>query len=292
MIILQIILSGIVSGSLYSLFALGLVMIFKATKVANFAQGEMMTISGYMALLFLHLTQGLGVVAFLLAILFTCVVGLIIERIAYRPLIKAPVISIVIATLGISITLKGGMRVIWGPHVHPFPPINIFGSVPINIRGLIITPHNLFVIFITSVLMMLLFCFFKYLKIGKAMRAVAQDQEASSLMGIGVKKYFSLTWTMSSGLGAIAGVLIASLIYLEPDMGNVLLIKAFAAAILGGFVSLPGTVVGGLMLGILETLVGFYISTKLVSVTAFMVLILVLFFKPEGLFGVYGSKKV
>jgi len=290
--ILQLILNGIASGSLYSLFALGIVMIYKATNVANFAQGEMMTIAGYMTLLFLYLIQGLGIIAFLLGILCTCAVGLIIERIAYRPLIKAPIISIVIATLGVSIALRGGIRMIWGPHIRPIPPISLFGSTLIKFFGIIITPHNLFVILFTSALMFSLLCFFRYSKIGKAMRAVAQDQEASSLMGLSVKKYFTLTWTISAGLGAVAGILIASLIYLEPDMGVVLLIKAFTAAILGGFISLPGTVVGGLILGIIETLVGYYISTKLVSVTAFIVLILVLFFKPEGIFGTHGIKKV
>jgi branched-chain amino acid transport system permease protein len=185
--------------------------------------------------------------------------------------------------------VQSAARLIWGDDVHPFPPL--FDPRVKKVYGVLITPQNVFVVIIAAGLMLTLFLFFQFTKIGKAMRATQQSLEAASLMGISVKRVFSLSWGISSALGGMTGVLIAPLVGISPGMGWIA-IKALAAAILGGFNSLPGTIVGGVFLGVVENLAGGYISSAAKDITAFVVLILALVIRPTGFFGLGTVKKV
>jgi branched-chain amino acid transport system permease protein len=288
-LLLQLIVSGIIAGSLYALIAIGFVMIYKATDVVNFAQGEIVMLGAYVGLMLYYYLKLPYLAAFFATLLVLGLFGILMERIAYRPLIKQPVFSIIIATLGMSIVLQNGAQIIWGPDLYPFPSTQI--SIPIQIRSLLINPQGISVLAISVFFMLLLFLFFKFTKFGKAMKATAQNKTAAAMMGISVNRVFSITWAISSALGAVSGILLAPLVGVSPQMGWIGM-KSFIAAIIGGFTSLPGAVVGGLVLGVIENLVGYYVSTAYKDVCAYMVLMIVLIVKPTGFFEREMRKKV
>jgi branched-chain amino acid transport system permease protein len=287
--LLQQIVSGLINGSIYSLLGVGVVMIFKATNTVNFAQGEFFMLGGYVSFFFYMFLGSDYVVAFVLAALALAALGLIVERIVFRPLIKAPHISTIVAAIGLSFILKGSVRLLVGPEELPFRPA--MRNKPVNFYGLIITPQQELVILFTFLFVITLVCFFKYTKLGKSMRAVCSNKNAASLMGISVEKVFSITWGLSASLGGAAGVLLAPVILVYPDMGMVIM-RAFAAAAIGGFSSLGGSIIGGFIVGILENLAGGYISTSFTEIVAFWIIIAVLIVKPTGLFGQRLVKKV
>jgi branched-chain amino acid transport system permease protein len=285
----QLIVSGITSGSIYALIALGFVVIFKATDILNFAQGEFVMIGAYFWLL-IHSTFDFPYpFIFLITLGMAAVLGVIIEFTVSRPLLNAPHMSVVFATVAVGIILRGLVRWIWGPFYYPFP--RLFSIKPVTIFGASVTPQNLWNIVIVLVLMFAFYFFFKFTKMGKAMRATAQNREAASLMGIRVKTVFSMTWAISAMMGAVAGCLLAPMVTANPDMGWVI-IKAFAASILGGFGSIPGAIFGGFLLGIIENLAGGYISTAFKDVAAFLVIITILVVMPAGLFSGISKKRV
>jgi branched-chain amino acid transport system permease protein len=221
--------------------------------------------------------------------MFSGLFGILMERIAYRPLIKAPVFSVIIATIGMSIILKNGVQLLYGPEIYGFPATTTL--LPIRIQLPWINPVSLSVLATTILSMSVLFLFFAFTKFGKAMKATAQNRKAAAMMGINVNRVFSVTWGISSGLGAISGILLAPLVGITPEMGF-MAIKAFVCAIIGGFTSLPGAIVGGFFLGVLENLVGYYISTAYKDVCAYIVLMIVLIVKPTGFFEKRLIKKV
>ncbi len=285
----QLILSGLVLGAIYALIALGYVIIYKATSVVNFAQGEAVMVGAYIGLSvysFMHLPVPL---VFAITVTLAALLGATIERVAYRRLVGAPVISLIIATLAVGLILRNIVRLVFGPNVYPFPPL--IASRPLRFGGLVTTPQNLFILGVSLACMLLLFVYFRYTKWGKAMRAVSQNGTAAVLMGISVRKVFSMIWALSAGLGALAGVLLAPLLVVNPDMGWIAL-KAFVVAILGGFQSLPGAVLGGFALGILENLAGFYIGSAVKDIVAYVVLIAILIVRPTGLFAERTGKRV
>jgi branched-chain amino acid transport system permease protein len=212
----------------------------------------------------------------------SALVGMVVERVAYRPLIKSPPFTVILATLAIGLLITNTIRLIWQDTPRTIP--GVLSTEPLEIAGVLITPERLGIMITVVIVVALLMAFFSYSKLGKAMRATAQSQEAASLMGISVPSIFSKTWALGSALGGIAGMLIAPLVGVNTELGGVL-IPGFVAAIVGGFTSIPGSIVGGLMVGILENLGGVFVSSSFKRVTSFIILIAVLMIKPSGLFG-------
>jgi branched-chain amino acid transport system permease protein len=283
------VVSGLATGCVYALIALGFVLIFKATDVVNFAQGEFVMASGFMSytlLIGLGLPYGLVLVA---TIVLSGLMGVVLERVVVRPIMDAPIFSIVIATIGASIVLRSSAGIVYGYDVLPLP--TIFSKDPIRLGVVQFTAMDIGVIGSSLVIMLALYLFFKLTKTGMAMRATAQSQTAARLMGVSIKRIFSLTWAISAAIGGVAGVLIAPIIYLDPNLGFIG-VKAFAGAILGGFGSIPGAIVGGMLLGIIENLSGYFFNAGIKQVSTYILLILVLVVRPAGLFGAAPVRKV
>ena len=227
--------------------------------------------------------------AFLLALVFAAIFGAAIERVVLRPLNKAPLISVLIATMGLMQIINGVAGWIWGYEMQPFP--EAVNGAPINVAGIVFTLPNLLNIAVALVVMLLFFVLFKYSMIGVAMRAVAENSTAAKLMGVPTNRVLALTWGLGGVLAATAGILIAPVTNLDINMMASMQIKAFTAAVLGGFTSLPGAVVGGLLLGVLENLVGQW-NSQLQTPFAFGLIVLVLIVRPAGLLGTIQKKKV
>jgi branched-chain amino acid transport system permease protein len=265
------------------------VLIFKATDVVNFAQGEFVMASGfinYTLLIWYGLPYWL---VLFLTILLSGVMGVVLKRVVVRPIMSAPIFSIVIATIGASTVMRSAAGIVYGYDVLPLP--TMFSKDPIRLGVLTFTVMDMGVIGSSLVIMLTLYLFFKWTKTGMAMRATAQSQTAAQLIGVSVKQIFSLTWAISAGIGGIAGVLIAPIIYLDPNLG-IIGIRAFAGAILGGFGSIPGAIIGGMLLGVMENLSGYFFNAGIKQVSTYILLILVLIVRLSGLFGAVAMKKV
>jgi branched-chain amino acid transport system permease protein len=278
----QLIVSGIAAGCLYALVAIGLVLIYKATDIVNFAQGESVTVGAYMGWLMVTELHMPYLPAMVMVLIGSALVGMLVERIAYRPLIKSPPFTVILATLAIGLLITNIIRLIFQDTPRNIP--GVLSTEPLEFGGVLITPERLGIMVTVVIVVAMLMLFFRYSKLGKAMRATAQSQEAASLMGISVPGIFSKTWALGSALGGIAGMLIAPLVGINTELGGVL-IPGFVAAIVGGFTSIPGAIVGGLMVGVLENLGGVYVSSSFKRVTSFIILIAVLMIRPAGLFG-------
>ncbi|MEA5060725.1 MAG: branched-chain amino acid ABC transporter permease [Candidatus Pelethousia sp.] len=288
--LVQQLIQGLAIGSIYGLIAIGYVLIYNAWGVLNFAQGDMVMIGAF-AILITHSFWGMPLwLAFPVAILFCCIVGFFIEITAFRPLISASNQRRLIATIGIGIFLRNLVRVIFG--ADPFPFNSIFGDAPFKVGSLTLVPQNLWNMAIGFGLVILLSVFLKNTRMGKAMRATAQDREAATLMGINVKRSMSTTFIMASALGGFAGMLIAPVYFVIATLGNTMGNKGFAAALLGGISSNAGSMTGGITLGILESLGAGFLSSAWQSAIAFLVLFLVLTFKPSGIMGKKETRKV
>ncbi|HEX7371404.1 MAG TPA: branched-chain amino acid ABC transporter permease [Thermodesulfobacteriota bacterium] len=286
----QQLISGMAVGSIYALIALGFVIIYKATEVINFAQGELMV---WGAFLVLTLTASLGLPlwsSLLLSLFLMALFGMLLEVLAIRRLVGKHVFSIVMATIGLSFVLRHLAGIIWSYDNFPFP--SLFPRQPLSIMGLTtISSSHLGVIFSSFVLMALLYLFFKFTSLGLAMRASQQNQLGASIVGISVKRIFSMTWALAAILGAIAGILIAPVQFLNVNLGY-LGLKAFPAAVLGGFGSIPGAIVGGLIIGISENLAGTFLATWVRDIFAYIILLGILMIRPEGIFGLQEKKRV
>lgn len=281
-VFLQLIVASLSTGSIYAIVALGLVLAFKGTGLLNFAQGEFVALGAYFALFLTLYTELSYPLVFLLTILATALVGVLLERALLRPLINAPVFTVVIVTLAIGLMIRNALRISWQETVSNLPsPVD---GLSWAVGGARINLQYIWIIGASLLLLLLLALFFRLTKTGKAMRAVAQNQTAARLMGVPVGGIFSLTFGISAAMGAVAGILVAPLTGVEAQMGDVL-IKAFVAAIVGGFYSLPGAVVGGLIIGLAETFGGAFFGGTFKNLFAFALLILVLLVKPHGLFG-------
>jgi branched-chain amino acid transport system permease protein len=287
----QLIVSGLAVGFCYALLALGMVIIYKTSEVLNFAQGEMAMISSFVAFTLLESYHLSFPLALLLTFLFACFLGAFLEFTFLRPAKDPTVIGMIIITLGFEMILMGLAGWKWGPDQRsmPFP---ISGFETYNFFGLLISKVNFWTIIICLILMTLLFFFFQYSKLGTAMRATQQNRLVARLMGIRTKRIFSFTWALSSFIGAVAGMFIAALTVLDPPMMMDPMMKAFAAAVLGGMTSLPGAALGGAILGVVENLFGGYVSLSFKSVVAFTIIVLMLCIRPSGLLGKHFVKKV
>jgi branched-chain amino acid transport system permease protein len=278
---LQQIFSGLAAGSIYASLALALVMIYRATDLVNFAQGEMAMFSTYIAWTLVN--AGLPFwLAFLITLVVSFLGGMIIERVVIRPVENAPVLAAVVVTIGLLLIFNSVAGWIYTYTVQDFP--SPFPDRPIF--GALMTTRDLGVIGVTLLMLVLLFAFFRYTPIGLAMRAAAQNPVSARLCGIRVGRMLAIGWGLAAMIGATAGVMVAPVLFLDPNMMGGVLIYAFAGALLGGITSPVGAVVGGLIVGVTENLVGTYlIPSQLKLTVAFALIILVLVFRPNGLFG-------
>lgn len=286
----QQVASGLSAGCLYALAALGLVLIYRTMEIVNFAHGEMAMISTFVAYTLLVRVGLPYVLAMLVALAFAFIFGMAIERVFLRPIQEGPLVSMMIMTLGLFMVFNGAAGWIWG-----FDPVSFPYAVrgrPVFIGDIIVTRDSLLVLAVTVIMAGALYIALRFTMAGIAIRATSQNPRAARLMGVPVPKVYSLTWGMSAVLGAVAGILIAPTTFLSPSMMAEVQIKAFTAAVLGGFSSLPGAVVGGLLLGVLENLVAGYISTQLKSTFAFALIVVVLLIRPSGIMGTTERRKV
>jgi branched-chain amino acid transport system permease protein len=281
-IIIQLLVAGLSIGSIYALVGLGLVLTFKGTGIFNFAHGEMVALGAYVALFLtavLHLPYW---AVFILSLVIMALFGALFERLLIRPLMRAPSFTIVVATVAIGLMMKNAFRLSWQESIATLSsPLD---GMSFRVGDVSINPQYLWIIFCSIAIMTLLALFFRKNLTGKALQAVAQNQEAARLMGIRVSRVFPLTFAISSVIAALAGILYSPLVGIQPELGSIIL-KGFVAAILGGFNSLPGCVVGGIILGVLETFGGAFVGGTFKDVTAFVILMLVLLARPNGIFG-------
>ncbi len=292
MLLAYVIASGITTGALYALVAVGLVICYRTTGHINFSHGELFMVGGYMAFT-LHVLLGVPYIPSLfLAVLGGGFLGLVSDRIVYRPLISAPPMAMVIATVALSFVLRGIARYLWGGQGEyvPFPPIA--DPSPVMIGAIAVFPQQLVVVASAMLCMALVTLFFRFTRAGKTMKAVAESPRAAFLVGIRVERVYAMTWTLSAALAAVSAVFMAPLTQLTPDIGFGLLLKAFAATILGGLGNMPGAVVGGFVVGISEAFAAGYISSSVQEVMAFIIIMLVLVLRPTGLFGVKEPREV
>ncbi len=289
--LLQLLISGIAQGCIYGLIALGFVLIYKATETVSFAQGDLMMVGafgGLAAMTALGFPFWLSVPA---AIVAMGVFGVLLERVVIRPILGQPAFSIVMLTIGVGYVLRGLITMIpdIGTDTHTLP-VPYAGQV-LNMGALVISAEQLVVIGATAVLCGLLFVMFKHSKLGIAMQASSQNQLAAYYMGIPVKRLNGLVWGLAAAVAAVAGLLLAPITFVHANMGFIGL-KAFPAAVVGGFGSLPGAIVGGLIIGIVEALSGFYLPEGVKDIAPYIVVLLMLVLKPNGLFGEQLRKKV
>jgi len=278
----QYVLSGFSTGAIYALIGFGFAIIYNSTSIINFAQGEFVMLGGMLSYFFLTILKLPLIVAIILAITVATASGVLFERLAIRPL-KAPTpLSLVIITIGGSILIRGFAMLIWGKDTHSIPSFS--GSEPINLAGATILPQHLWIFGITLLVIGINKLFFNYTITGKAMRACACSRKAASLVGIDVKRMVLFSFAISSAMGSMAGIIIAPLTMTAYDVGIMLGLKGFCAAIIGGMSSGFGTVLGGLLLGILESLGAGLISSGYKDAIAFIILLLILFVRPQGLF--------
>ena len=285
----QFLITGVTVGSIYALVGLGFAIIYNASDVVNFAQGEFVMIGAMVAISLL--TAGTPfILALVLAALTTVAVGLALEKFAVEPARGASVVTLIIITIGASILLRGAALLIWGKSFHAMPPFS--GETPLHLGSATLLPQNLWVMGGTAVLVLAVRYFFGRTAVGKALLACSCNPTAAQLMGINVRRMLLLAYGLSALLGAVAGMLVAPITFTSYDAGVMLGLKGFSAAILGGMGNSMGAVAGGLLLGILESLGAGFISSGYKDAIAFVVILLVLFFKPSGLFGRGSSERV
>lgn len=285
--------NGVSLGSIYALIALGYTMVYGIAKMLNFAHGDVIMVGAFV-IYTVSMTYGMPmVVGVFAAIVFCTLFGMLIERVAYKPLRKAPSLAVLITAIGVSYLLQNAAQLIFGSDTKSFtsvvtiPPLSLFNG------GLIITGEAIATIVISIIIMIVLTLFIRKTKPGRAMLAVAEDRGAAQLMGINVNATISLTFAIGSALAAIAGALLCSAYpTLSPTTGAMPGIKAFTAAVFGGIGSIPGAMIGGILLGLIENMSKTYISTQLSDAIVFGVLIVVLLLKPTGILGKKLNEKV
>jgi branched-chain amino acid transport system permease protein len=280
--LLQFVFSGLTVGAVYALVALGFTLIYNASDVINFAQGEFVMLGG-MTTVFLALAGVPLPLAAVLAIVLTVIAGLALYRFAIEPARGASAVVLIIITIGASIFLRGAAQVIFDKRFHSLPPW--FGNEPIRVGGAAILPQSLVVLAGVLVIVVLLWAFIERTLIGKAIVATAANRLAARLVGIDTRRMTGLCFALSAAIGAIAGLLITPITLTSYDVGTLLALKGFAAAMLGGIGSAVGAVTGGLLLGLLEAFAAGYVSSQYKDAVAFLVILLVLFAMPRGLFG-------
>lgn len=277
-------INGLRTGSIYALIAIGYTMVYGIAKMINFAHGDIIMVGAY-ALYFSISVLGLPVpVALVITVIVCAVLGVVIEKVAYKPLRSAPPLAVLITAIGMSFFLQSASLLIFGSTPIPFQ--SVIPNVNISVGPVVISSITVVTLIVTAIAMILLTLFVNNTKMGSAMRAVSEDKGAAELMGINVNSTISLTFAIGSALAAVAGVLyICQYQSMKPTLGALPGIKAFVAAVLGGIGSIPGAMLGGILLGLIESVSKAYISTELADAIVFGVLIVVLLFRPSGLLG-------
>ena len=286
----QAVFGGLAQGCVYALIALGYSVIYSTLKMGHFAQGEFYMVGAFVGLTLFTRMKLPVAIAFAEAALFTSILMLVLERLAYRPLYNRPSMSLLMATLGMQYVVQEIVRDIWGSDVVRSD--NIFPQKNFSIGGLVITAQNLLIILICAVLMIALTVFMKYSKTGRAMTAVSMNRKAASLMGVRTPTIIMATYVIAACLAAVAGVMMGPIYSVKYSMGTTFGNKAMTAAVMGGFGSLPGAMLGSVLLGIVESLCSLYISTAYKDVFSFVILVIVLFCRPQGILGKKSITKV
>jgi branched-chain amino acid transport system permease protein len=284
---LQLVINGLVVGSVYALVAMGFVIIYKSTSVVNFAQGEFLLLGAYISLHIVTRYQVPFAVAVLVTLVFSIVLGMLIERLILRPMIGEPVISVIMVTLGLSMLLKAIVQGFWGTEQLPYP--EIFSTSPVQLGPLSVSRGYLWSVASVVALLVLLSLFFKYSRAGIAMRATAFSQQVAQSMGISVRWMFALAWAIAAIVSAIGGILLGGMRGGVDASLAAMGLKVLPVVILGGLDSILGAIVGGLVIGVLENLAGGYLDPLVgggaKEVAPFVILVLILMVKPYGLFG-------
>ena len=283
MYFLQLTLSGLSQGAIYALIALSLTVIYRATTIVNFGHGDFVMAGAFMVYV-LVIYLGLPYIpAAILAVGILFAMGVGVSRGFIDPIKAGPHIGFAMMSISLGYILRGGARFLWGREVFPMP--RVFDIEPIFIDELVVTGDVLFISVIVAILLLVFFLVFYRTTIGTVIQAVYQSERGATLIGVNVLAFHQSMWGVGLAMGAIGGILIAPISLLHPDLGATFLIRGFAAMTLGGFGSLGGAVVGGLLLGVAEQNFGFYINTALIDITAYLVIVAVLVIRPAGLFG-------
>ncbi len=291
--VLQSLISGIVVGSIYALIALGFVLIYKSTAVINFAQGELLMFGAYLCLTLVVALKIPFWFAFFATLIAAGLLGLLLERLFLRPMIGEPVISIIMLTIGMASFLKGILHVIWGSETMVYP--SIFPAEPLKFGTIVVSQVYVYSVFFAVLCLVLFNLYFRFSRSGIAMRAVANDQQAAQSMGISIKKIFAIAWAIAAVVASVGGILIGNINGVNASLSSFGL-KVFPAVILGGLDSIPGAILGGFIIGLLEALSGIYLDPIFEGgskeVVPFVVLVVVLMIKPYGLFGTEEIEKI
>ena len=288
--LVQYVFTGVTVGSIYAMVAVGFNIIYNVTDIINFAQGEFVMLGG-LIMVFFTVTAKLPLpLAFVLTIAAVTAVGALMERFTINPLKNASVLTMIIVTIAVSILFKGIAMFVWGKDPYIFPPFS--GSKPLFVFGAAIQTQTLWVLFMTAVMVVLMTIFFKKTRYGKAMLACADDPEAARLVGIKVNTMILISFALSAAIGAVAGAVITPISLMEYDRGALLALKGFGAAVLGGLGSFYGAVVAGVLLGIIESMCAGLVSSGYKDAVALLLLLLVLYVRPSGLFGNVEASKI
>lgn len=279
----QLIVSGLAVGCVYALVALGMTVLYRATTVVNFGHGQFFMLGAFTVYMAHHHYAMPYAASIPAAVLLMAVVGMGIERVLIRPLRDAPHMSLAMMTVAFSFFIKGVARFFYGRDIIQLPPL--LQGPPVMFAGVVLLPQDIVVIVVSLAVVAGFFLFFQRTRTGKIIQAASQNPKGAALVGIDLPSFHLVMWGTAAVIGGLAGILIAPMTLIYPDMGDQLLVRAFAAMTLGGFGSLPGAVVGGLALGLCENLMGGYVSSALVEIAAFLIIIAVLLLRPQGLFG-------
>ena len=292
--LVQLIVTGLVIGAVYAMVAMGFALIYKATSIINFAQGEFVLIGGYVCL-WLYTTEGVPIIwAFALTMLMSVVMGVVLERLILRPMIGEPIISVIMITIALATVLKSFITILWGTQIKVFNP-PIFSQKAVEFGFVRVSEVYLWTVGFAVVFLVIFAAFFKFSRVGISMRAVADDQQVAQSMGISVKRVFAISWSIGALTAAVGGILVGNINGINIALSDFGL-KVFPAVILGGLESIGGAIIGGLTIGVLENIMGAYLDQYLgggvKEIAPFIVLIVILMIKPYGLFGIEEIERV
>ena len=286
----QLLISGLATGSLYALTAVAVVVVFRNTRTINLARGDFAMVGAFTALIMIKDFHANYFVALAVAVVACIALGILVERLVMRPIAESDWLTLFTATLGVYYILHGVAGWFWGRDTKAFPIT--FDPTPIEVIGGLISQGHVINMAWVSAIGLVLYVFFKYTKQGIAMRAVTDDPETAQLMGIPVRFIVLLTWGMAGFLAAFAGVLLAPIVYVAPEMMDEVLIKGYVAAVFGGLYSIPGAIIGALMIGVAENMAGGYLGSHYKTAVAFAMIVFLLAFRPQGLFGIQKRREV
>jgi branched-chain amino acid transport system permease protein len=291
LLFVQFMINGILVGGLYALLALAIVLIYKSTKVFNFALGEMLALGAFILYMFMATLKFPFWLGFPCTIIVSLIIGFLIERLALRPLIGQPILAAIMATLALSLVLRGIIFTVWGSPTINYPQ-RIFTGEPIIIGQIFLSSEMLWTFFISMAVFVAMTLFFQFTKTGIFMRATAEAHDVAQASGINVEGVFAVTWAIAALLTAAAGVMLGNRFGLGIGTLPLVAVKAFPVVFFGGLESVIGAIIGGLTVGIIESLVGGYIDPRLSEITSYILLLLVLLFRPEGLFGLKKIERI